>query len=168
MSGIAHADEIGGDWFEAGLEESQKKFVVFSIDDQHFCVDIMSVREIRAWVEETQLPNTSHVVRGVINLRGEILPIIDLRKMFGQGATQPTNRHVVLIVSHEGKLKGLLADAVLDIVSVNEEDIRSVPDSIVGNRQHFLSGILLDDDRITTIVALNRLIEYAITETIAA
>jgi purine-binding chemotaxis protein CheW len=75
-------------------------------------VDIRSVREIRAWSPTTNLPNTPDYVRGVINIRGSIVPILDVRARFGQGQTDASKAHVVIVVAIGARLVSLLADAV--------------------------------------------------------
>src|SRR5690606_41873530 len=75
------------------------EYLTFSIDQQFYGIDILAVREIRAWTEVTSLPNTPDVVRGIIHLRGTIVPIYDLRVRFGGGRTSPTPLHVVTVVA---------------------------------------------------------------------
>ena len=93
------------------------EFISFAIGNDQYGVDIMAVREIKGWSEITHLPKQPEYVRGVLNLRGVIVPIVDLRCRFGQGVTEATPLHVVIIVQIDQQLVGLLADRVLDIVS---------------------------------------------------
>src|SRR6266576_5041541 len=93
----------------AGLTQ----FISFAIGDDHYGVDIMAVREIKGWSEITHLPKQPDYVRGVLNLRGVIVLIIDLRCRFGQGLTEATPLHIVIIVQIASRQVGLLADRVL-------------------------------------------------------
>src|SRR2546423_14898528 len=93
--------------------------ISFAIGDDQYGVDIMEVREIKEWTEITHLPKQPEYVRGVLNLRGVIVPIIDLRCRFGQGRTEATPLHVIIIVQIEHQLVGLLADRVSDIISID-------------------------------------------------
>src|SRR5262250_1198949 len=95
------------------------QFISFAIGDDQYGVDIMAVREIKEWTEITHLPKQPEYVRGVLNLRGVIVPIIDLRCRFGQGLTEATPLHVIIIVQIEHQLVGLLADRVSDIISID-------------------------------------------------
>src|ERR1043165_3519700 len=88
------------------------QFISFAIGDDQYGVDIMAVREIKGWSEITPLPKQPDYVRGVLNLRGIIVPIIDLRCRFGQGLTEATPLHIVIIVQIGAKPIGLLADRV--------------------------------------------------------
>ena len=111
-----------------------EQFITFTLDAQEYGVDIMRVREIKGWTETTALPQAPSYVRGVINLRGIIVPILDLRARFGMGATEPTRMHVVIIVITGTRTTGLLVDAVSDIISVEPETIRPVPQMDTADR----------------------------------
>ena len=145
---------------ESGNQDSgSSQFVAFTIGEQNYCVDIMSVREIRAWTGATPLPNTADYVRGVINLRGSIVPIVDLRTRFGQGETDPTKSHVVVIVAIEERLNGLLVDSVSDILTVSAENIAAIPETDVGSRVRYLDGLITEEDRMVALIALDRVID---------
>ena len=138
------------------------QFIAFDIGDQWYCVDIMMVREIRAWTGTTALPNTADFIRGVINLRGAIVPIIDLRIRFGQGKTDPTKSHVVVIVAIGDRLNGLLVDAVSDILTLDQEDIAPIPETDGNAQNPYLDGLITQDERMIALIALDRLIEKAV------
>ena len=147
---------------EGSVAEATSQYVAFRIGEQDYCVDIMSVREIRTWTGTTPLPNTADFVRGVINLRGIILPIIDLRTRFGQGDTDPTKNHVVVIVAVGGRLVGLLVDAVMDILTVQLDEIAPIPDTGGEEQNPYLDGLITREDRMVAMIALDRLIQQAI------
>jgi purine-binding chemotaxis protein CheW len=145
---------------EPGNQDAgSSQFVAFTIGEQNYCVDIMSVREIRAWTGATPLPNTADYVRGVINLRGSIVPIVDLRTRFGQGETDPTKSHVVVIVAIEERLNGLLVDSVSDILTVSAENVAPIPETDVGSRVRYLDGLITEKDRMVALIALDRVID---------
>ena len=96
---------------------ANNEFVAFRVGAQDFCVDIMGVREIRGWTPATPLPHAPPFVRGVINLRGAVLPIVDLAMRFGLGLTEPTPRSVIIVVHVHQQIVGLLVDAVSDILT---------------------------------------------------
>ena len=111
----------------------------------------MAVREIKGWSTVTQLPNQPDYMRGVLNLRGVMVPIVDLRCRFGQGLTDASPMHVVIVVQIGIKTVGLLADRVLDIVAVDAAQIQPVPQVSRSMRADFLSGLVTID---TTMIAL--------------
>jgi len=137
---------------------TQRQFITFTLGAQEYGVDIMLVREIKGWAETTSLPQAPPYVRGVINLRGIIVPIFDLRARFGMGATVPTRTHVVIIVSALGRTTGLLVDAVSDIIAVLPDQVRPVPEIGLPADEHFLEGLVSMDDRMVTLVCLDGLI----------
>jgi purine-binding chemotaxis protein CheW len=142
----------------AAPEDSNvQQFVSFVVGEQDYCVDIMAVREIRAWTGTTALPNSPPFIRGVINLRGTIVPVIDLRMRFGQGLTEPTPGHVVVIVAIGGTQSGLLVDGVSDIVTVHIKDIAPIPDMDGEARNPFFQGLVTGQDKLMALIALNQL-----------
>lgn len=142
--------------------EGTAQYVAFVVGDQTYCVDIMSVREIRAWTGTTSLPNAAEFVRGVINLRGVVVPIIDLRIRFGQGATDPTKSHVVVIVSIEGKLNGMLVDGVSDILTIKETEVMPIPDTGSETENPYLAGLISMNEEMVAMIALDRLIDKVV------
>src|SRR5271163_2565502 len=138
--------------------------VSFAIGDDHYGVDIMAVREIKGWTEITHLPKQPDYVRGVLNLRGVIVPIIDLRCRFGQGLTQATSLHIVIIVQIGSKPVGLLADRVLDIVSLEPSQIQRVPRVVQAARLDFLSGLVTVEDSMIALIDLPNLLSFDLSE----
>jgi purine-binding chemotaxis protein CheW len=132
--------------------------VSFAIGDDHYGVDIMAVREIKGWTEITHLPRQPDYVRGVLNLRGVIVPIIDLRCRFGQGLTQATALHIVIIVQIAAKPIGLLADRVLDIVALDASQIQPVPRIVQSTRLDLLSGLVTTDGSMIALIDLQNLL----------
>ena len=94
------------------------QFISFAIGDDQYGVDIMAVRGVKGWSQINPLPGQPDYMRGVLNLRGAMVPIVDLRCRFGQGMTEATPLHVVIVTQISGRPIGLLADQVLDIVDV--------------------------------------------------
>ncbi len=134
----------------------------FAIDDDQYGVDIMAVREIKGWSEITHLPNQPDHVRGVLNLRGVIVPIIDLRCRFGQGLTEATPIHVVIIVQVGARVVGLLADRVLDIVSFDVAQVQPVPKIAQASRIDFLSGLVTVETSMIALIDLQNLLSLPV------
>ena len=133
------------------------QLIAFSIGEQLYGVEITTVREIRAWNGATPLPNTRDYVRGVINLRGTIVPIFDLRARFGDGQTSPTKNHVVVVMSAGTKWVGILVDAVSDILTVSRDDIHNVPEGNALDTE-LLGGIVTHDSRMVGLIDLQAVI----------
>jgi purine-binding chemotaxis protein CheW len=138
--------------------------ISFAIGDDQYGVDIMAVREIKGWSEITHLPKQPEYVRGVLNLRGVIVPIVDLRCRFGQGLTEATALHIVIIVQIASRQVGLLADRVLDIVSFETTQVQPVPRVANGSRVGFLSGLVTIESGMIALIDLPNLLALSVEE----
>lgn len=145
----------------AGEVSASNEYLTFCIDQQFYGLDILAVREIRAWTEVTNLPNTPDFVRGIINLRGTIVPIYDLRVRFGGGRTTPTRVHVVIVVEAVNGTFGLLVDSVSDILSIARRDLQPVPNTGMEADSQFLSALVAREERMVSILDLDRLVNHA-------
>ena len=142
----------------ANTSANQTQFISFAIGDDQYGVDIMAVREIKGWSDITHLPKQPDYVRGVLNLRGAIVPIVDLRCRFGQGLTETTPLHIVIIVQIGGRQIGLIGDRVLDIVSVDVAQIQKVPRTGHGEQTNFLAGLVTHDNVMIALIDLPNLL----------
>ncbi len=134
-----------------------RQLITFDLGDQSLGIDIMAIREIRAWSPATPLPNVPPHVRGVVNLRGVVLPVLDLRMRLGWGLTDPTTRHVIIVVKIGQQLQGMIVDAVNDIVTVRPEDMQPLPDIGSSEAAALLDGLATVDDRMILVLDLDRL-----------
>ena len=130
------------------------ELVAFRIGEQEYCVDIMAVREIRGWTPATMLPHAPSFVTGVINLRGTVLPIVDLAARLGLGHAEPTARHVTIVVQIGDQVIGLLVDAVSDILTVQTEAIGPCPDVNSDTTRQFVKGVFAIDNRMISLIEL--------------
>lgn len=137
---------------------SRTDFISFAIGDGQYGVDIMAVREIKGWVDITHLPKQPEYVRGVLNLRGSIVPIVDLRCRLGQGLTEPTPLHIVIIVQIGAHQIGLIGDRVLDIVSVETANIQPVPRAGHVAVSDFLLGLAILEDTMIALIDIPSLL----------
>lgn len=137
--------------------DMRRQFITFRSDRQEFGVDIMMVREIRGWTETTPLPNSPDYVRGVINLRGVVLPVIDLRARLGLGQTEANIKHVIIVVKAEDRTIGLLVDAVSDILTSKADEIQPTPELARDAHSQFVEGIAVLDKRMVTILNMAQL-----------
>jgi len=141
-----------------------REFVAFRVGEQEYCVDIMSVREIRGWTPATMLPEAPEYVRGVINLRGSVLPIVDLAARLGLQPPEPTVRHVIIITHIGQQLVGLLVDAVSDILTVLADKVQPTPDVASDVAKAFIRGVLAIEGRMISLVELDRILPAPVSE----
>lgn len=134
---------------------SNHEFIVFKTGTQEFCIDIRCTKELRGWTASTRLPHSSEYVIGVINLRGTILPIVDLAKRMGLESEGPSERHVIIVVQLEDKLFGLLVDSVSDILNVTSSDLRPVPEVNSEKAGEIFRQVIVLENRIICEIMLD-------------
>ena len=139
-------------------ESVGQELISFRIGEQEFCVDIMAVREIRGWTQATPLPQAPSYVRGVINLRGAVLPIVDLAARLGLGATEPSVRNVIIVVRIGHRLVGLLVDAVSEVLTATADMVQPTPDVSSDAGKMFIKGILALEGRMVSWITLDRIL----------
>jgi purine-binding chemotaxis protein CheW len=139
--------------FVAGCE-----LIIVDIAGQQFAIDIMSVREIRGWSASTRLPHAPTHVLGMINLRGQVLPVVDFAARLGLGGTEPNAASVVIVSEIDGRLVGLLVDAVCDILTLGEGMLQAAPDVGDAGVQEFVRGVITAQDGIVTLLSLDAVI----------
>ena len=138
--------------------DHRRELISFRVGAQEFCVDIMAVREIRGWSPATPLPHSPGYVRGVINLRGAVLPVLDLGARLGLGPAEPTERHVIIVCRIDGRTVGLLVEAVSDILTVTDDVVQNTPDVACDTVRTFVRGILSVDGRMISLIGLDNVL----------
>lgn len=118
------------------------ELISFEIAGQEFCIDIRCVREIRGWTPATPVPQTPDYMNGVINLRGAVVPVLDLRNRLGLGTTEPQSRHVIVVIQHESRVAGLLVDSVRETFQVDAGLLQPPPAMGSLTSQRFVDAIL--------------------------
>jgi purine-binding chemotaxis protein CheW len=111
----------------AGQPPGQLEVITLTVGGHAFCIDIFAVREIRGWAEATPLPQAPDYVLGVINLRGVVMPVLDLSARLGLGATEITGRHVTVVVQRDDDLVGLVVDEVQETIMFEAEELQPPP-----------------------------------------
>ena len=134
-----------------------RQIITFQVENQVFGVDIMAIREIRAWTPTTRLPHVPSYVAGVVNLRGTVLPVIDLAARLGWSATDPTARHVIIVTRVKEQFRGLIVDSVSDIVTFEEGQLQPPPATEADSVVPFLEGLVAIDERMVMVLDLRTL-----------
>lgn len=139
------------------LAKASKQYVTFLVGERSYGVEIVRVREIKQWAQTTMLPNQPDYTRGVLNLRGTIVPVFDLRARFGGGLSEATENHVVVIVWIAEQTIGILVDAVSDIITVADEAIKPVPGQSFQDDGYALSGLVSAGEDMVGLLDLEHL-----------
>lgn len=134
------------------------ELIIVEISRQKFAIDIMSVREIRGWCASTRLPQAPAHVLGMINLRGQVLPVIDFSSRLGLGGSEPNTASVVIVAEVGERLVGLLVDAVCDILTLGEGMLQPAPEVGAARVHEFVRGVITTADDIVTLLSLDSVI----------
>ena len=118
----------------------------------------MAVREIRGWAPVTPLPHSPSFLRGVLNLRGAVLPIVDLAARLGLPPAEPSARHVIIVAQVNGQVIGLLVEAVSDILTIGDGTIQPPPEVASGRVRNFVQGLLAIEGRMVSFISLDRVL----------
>jgi purine-binding chemotaxis protein CheW len=143
------------------VAESHDKcqFLTFSVDKEVYGVDLLRIREIKGWTETTRLPNSPSFMKGVINLRGSVIPIFDLKGRFEIGETVATEKHVVIILAVGDRLMGILVDAVSDIIEVESDLIKQAPQMESKLDDKFVQGLISIEDKMVVVLDIDSLFD---------
>jgi purine-binding chemotaxis protein CheW len=130
------------------------EIIAFMLGDQQFCVRTTSIREIRGWAPVTPLPHTPPEVAGVMNLRGTVIPIVDLSIKLGMPAKSATERSAIVVTTVKGRTIGLMVDRVSDILTVSVSELQPVPPAAGIAATGYAEGILTHDKQLICFLNL--------------
>lgn len=141
--------------------EHRMELLSVRIGEQEFAMDIRSIREIRGWIASTHLAHAPSFIKGMINLRGTVLVVIDLAQRLGLPPLAPTPASVVVVVEDGDKAAGLLVDAVCDIITVTDEMRQPTPETGISTPREYIEGLIMMENRIISILAIPALMPDA-------
>ncbi|MBD3787041.1 MAG: purine-binding chemotaxis protein CheW [Sphingomonadales bacterium] len=133
---------------------SEVELLSFRLADEEYSVDIMSVREIRGWTRATPLPHAPAHVRGVINLRGTVLPVVDLSVRLGMAPVEGDARNVIIVVQVGSQTAGLLVDAVSDILALPRSELQTPPELAADTAHSFIEALTIVEGRMIRVLDL--------------
>ena len=142
-------------------EDAERQLVVFDLAGEIYGVNIETVREIIRMQPVTFVPDAPDFVEGVINLRGRVIPVIDLRRRFGLTVTEETNESRVLVVDSEGEDLGVIVDAVTEVQRITEDSIEPVSNLVSTEESEYIVGITKVEDQLIILLDLDRAIGNA-------
>jgi len=143
------------------LIENSLQIVTFRVGSEDYGLHIMRVQEIIRVIEAVKVPKAPAYVEGVINLRGKIIPIIDLRKRMMKAVTCYSDASRIIVVDTNGRLAGLVVDAVIDVVMLNSEDVEPCPSIDDSKRSEYIISVGRQGDRLITVLSLESLLKLA-------
>ncbi|QJQ97204.1 MULTISPECIES: chemotaxis protein CheW [Halomonadaceae] len=142
----------------AAVDAHSREFLVFSLGDEEYAIDILKVQEIRGYENVTRIANAPEFIKGVTNLRGVIVPIVDLRIKFHLDKVEYGGQTVVIVVNVGERVVGIVVDGVSDVMSLTPEQIKPAPEFGVTLSSDYLSGLGSLDDRMLVLVDIDKLL----------
>lgn len=162
VSEATETQSVEGLSVETGTADDGNQYLTFIMAGEEYGVDILCVQEIRGWESATPIPNSPPNIKGVINLRGTIVPIVDLRQCFGLDAIEYTPVTVVIVLkvpSENGsRIMGIVVDAVSDVYNLAVNDMREAPDLGDSINTAFIRGLVNVNDRMVILLELEKLL----------
>ena len=140
------------------LHASEEQYLTFHLDGQEYGIAILKVQEIKGWDKITPIPNSPSYVKGVLNLRGVIVPVIDLRQRFGLPEAQRDVFTVIIVVNIGGRLAGIVVDAVNDVINVGTGQHCAAPEYEGQKNREFIEGLAQVDDKLLILLNIERLV----------
>ena len=137
------------------MDQPDTQYLTFRLAQEEYGVEILKVQEIKGLSAVTPLPNTPAYVRGVMNLRGTIVPVMDLRARLGMAATESTAFSVIIVVHVDRRVVGLVVDAVSDVLDIETADIQPAPDLGGEVEMRGVQSVARADERLVLLLALD-------------
>lgn len=160
---VGQETQIGGEGARAaggiGAGGHQLQLVTFGIGEEEFGVDILAVQEINRMMELTRVPQSPPEVEGVINLRGKIIPVLDLRKRFGLNAAEHSDQSRIIVVDVGGRTLGFIVDRVHEVLRIDSKIVEPAPTMVCSVDSDFIAGVGKLEDRLLILLDLNKLFE---------
>lgn len=137
---------------------SEKQYVIFSLGNEEYGVDIMKVKEISEFRESTKVPNTPYFIDGIINLRGEIIPIVNLKKRFNLEDNGTNSDTRIIVINLNNRNVGFVVDDASQVLRINDNDIEPAPDIIAGINRQYISGVGKVEQKIIILLDLEQIL----------
>lgn len=144
--------------FAAVADNQSREFLVFSLGDEEYAIDILKAQEIRGYENVTRIANTPDFIKGVTNLRGVIVPIVDLRIKFNLSSVEYGSQTVVIVVNVANRIVGVVVDGVSDVMTLSPEQIKPAPEFSLSLSSDYLSGLASVGERMLVLVDIEKLL----------
>ncbi len=137
---------------------AESQYVIFKLGNEEYGVDIMKVKEICEFKKSTKVPNTPYFVDGIINLRGEIIPIINLKKRFKIDGNEINSDTRIIVININDRNVGFIVDAASQVLRISEDEIEKAPEIIAGVDRQYINGVGKIDDKIVILLDLEKIL----------
>ncbi len=143
---------------EIGIAADGNQFLTFTLGSEEYGVEILKVQEIKGYSAITPIPNTPAHIKGVMNLRGTVVPIVDLRRKFSLEEVEYDKFTVIVVVQVRGRVMGLIVDAVSDVLNISEGEIQATPDFGAQVDTRFISGMTRAGERLIVLLDIEKVL----------
>ena len=154
-------DNAGAEAANLGFASDGDQFLTFTLDQEEYGIDILRVQEIKGISHITPIPNSPSYLRGAMNLRGTVVPVVDLRIKFGMDEAAYSQHTVVIVVMMGERIIGLVVDAVSDVLNLGAENLESVPSFGSDCDTSFLAGMAKSGERLITLLEIDKLFDFS-------
>jgi purine-binding chemotaxis protein CheW len=151
-SEVAGSNSVGG-----AAKSAAGEYLTFVLGSEEYGLEILKVQEIRGYDTVTQIANTPEFIKGVVNLRGKIVPIVDLRIKFNLGKVEYDEFTVVIILNLSGRVVGIVVDGVSDVMALTEDQIREVPSLVTSIDTKYIVGLATVEQQMLILVDIEQL-----------
>ncbi len=149
--------EVAGNTASASLRSAAGEYLTFVLGEEEYGIEILKVQEIRGYDAVTPIANTPNFIKGVVNLRGKIVPIVDLRIKFNLGKVVYDEFTVVIILNLSGRVVGIVVDGVSDVMALKEDQLRDVPSLVTSIDTKYIVGLATVEQQMLILVDIEQL-----------
>lgn len=140
------------------FEKSGGKLLTFQLGKQEYGIQILEAREVVGLMQIDPVPQTPEFMKGVVNLRGKIIPIIDLRSKFGMPEIEPTKENCIVVVDIQGHLTGVIVDFLAGVLTIEEEEFEETPQLGANIRTEFIIGMAKLENRVVIVLDMENIL----------
>jgi purine-binding chemotaxis protein CheW len=134
------------------------KYLTFIVGSEIYGIEILKVQEIIGMMNVTKFPKAPYYVRGVINLRGNVIPVIELRKKFDMDVIEDTEKTCIIVIQLEKLREGIIVDEVREVIDISEQNIETPPQFGIDDDMNFVKGVGKIDEKVIILLDIDRLI----------
>jgi purine-binding chemotaxis protein CheW len=135
-----------------------RQYVIFSINEQTYGIEILKIKEVVSYRKITPLPNMRGFIKGIINLRGVVLPVFDLREKFNLPETTYTHSHTIIVMEISGRAMGVIVDEISDVVEILPEEVQATSNLSPGIKTEYMKGIGKKENELIVLLDVDRLL----------
>ena len=153
------AGEMGQADHKSNDNDPQMQWATFLLADELYGIDVMQVKEVLRLTEIAPVPGSAHYIVGIINLRGNVITVIDTRTLFGMPATEATDDSRIIVIELEDQVVGMMVDSVAEVIYLRQSEIESTPNVGTDESSKFIQGVSYHNEELIILLDLNRMID---------